>query len=272
MALADLLDPTSSIMAFYATDLRRKREEAGITQRAMAKRALMAPSLLNKIEAGVRLPSEDLSEVADAMLGTGDHFRRLWPLVIKYAYPAWFRPYVDLEEAARAIRSFQIQLVPGLLQTEEYARVVMNVCRPDRDVLEERVVARLQRQKILERPDRPELWVVLDELVLRRAMGSPAIQRAQLESLINAAQEPRTVIQVLPLSVGAHAGVEGAFSVLTLDEGPGVVYVDGFSQGQILADPSQVKAAERAYDLLMTGALSVTASIDLIAAVMKELR
>ncbi|MDH6112303.1 transcriptional regulator with XRE-family HTH domain [Kitasatospora sp. MAP12-15] len=272
MALADLLDPTSSVLAFYATDLRRKREGAGISQRAFAKQALMAPSLLNKIEAGTRLPTKDLSALADSTFGTTDHFQRLWPLVIKYAYPAWFRPYVDLEEAATVIRSFQVQVIPGLLQTEDYARAVFATTRPDRDILEEQVAARLERQHILARDDRPELWVILDELVLRRAHGTDAVMRAQLDALLAAADEPRTVVQVIPFSVRGHAGSEGAFSALTLDEGPGVVYVDGFLQGQILGDPSEFKAAERRYDLLTADALSPSASIDLIATAMKDLR
>ncbi|GAA1216072.1 helix-turn-helix transcriptional regulator [Kitasatospora nipponensis] len=272
MALADLLDPTESVLAFYATDLRRLRLEQNVSQRALAKQALMAPSLLNKIEAGTRLPTMDLSRAADATFGTGDHFARLWKLVIRYAYPSWFRPWVDLEEAATEIRSFEIQLVPGLLQTQDYARAVFAAGRPDPAACEELVAARLERQHILGGADAPELWVVLDELVLRRHVGGPDVMRAQLEHLIAAATIPRTVVQVVPFSAGAHSGAAGAFSLLTLDEGPGVVYVEGFRQGQILGDPADVKAAQRAYDLLTAVALPPQASIDMIAAVAKELR
>ncbi|WP_035798722.1 helix-turn-helix domain-containing protein [Kitasatospora mediocidica] len=272
MSLADLLDPTSSVLAFYATDLRRKREKAGISQRAFAKQALMAPSLLNKIEAGTRLPTKELSKLADDTFGLEDHFQRLWPLVIKYAYPAWFRPFVDLEEAATAIRSFEVQVIPGLLQTEAYARAVFGARRQNHDVVKEQVTARLARQHILTRDDRPELWVVLDELILRRPLGGAKVMREQLERVIAAAEEPGTVIQLLPFASGVHAGLAGSFSALTLDEGPGVVYVDGFLQGQILADPADVKAAERTYDLLTAVALSPDASIDLIAAAAKDLR
>ncbi|MCX5212889.1 helix-turn-helix transcriptional regulator [Kitasatospora sp. NBC_00240] len=272
MAYAETLDPASSVLAFYATDLRRRRESSGLTQRALAGKALMAPSLLNKIEAGRRLPTKDLSEVADTVFGTVDHFQRLWPLVIKYAYPAWFRPYVDLEEAATVIRSFQVQVVPGLLQTEDYARAILAARRLDEEAVAEQVAARLQRQNILDGTNPPELWVVLDENVLRRRPAGAEMMRAQLESLITAADRPRTVIQVIPLSAGIHAGVGGPFATLTLDEGPSVVYVDGFLQGQILADPTQVKAAARAYDLLTAVALPPDASIELIAAAAKELR
>ncbi len=272
MSLAEELDPTSSPLAFYATDLRRMRTARGISQRTFARSALMAASLLNKIEAGVRLPSMELSVVADATFGTVDHFQRLWRLVIKFAYPAWFRPFVELEEAAVAIRSFQVQVVPGLLQTEEYARAVFAGGRPDADSLEKKVASRMARQLILERENPPELWVVLDEYVLRRSVAEPAVMRAQFQRLIDAASVPSTVIQVVPFSAGAHAGFGGSFSALTLDEGPGVVLADGFLQGQILADPEDVKAALRAYNLLAAVALPPKASIDLVAAAMKELK
>jgi transcriptional regulator with XRE-family HTH domain len=271
MTRANELDPTESVLNFYATDLRRKREASGINQRTFAKMALIAPSLLNKIESATRLPTKELSVLADVTFGTGEHFQNLWKLVIRYAYPAWFRPWVELEEEAAAIRNFELQLVPGLLQTEAYARAVFASARPGADVLEEKVAARMERQRILEREQPPELWVVLDEYVLRRPVGNAGIMRAQFARLIEAASVPSTVFQILPLSAGP-AGSEGPFSVLTLDEGPGVVYADGFRQGQILTDPQDVKAAHRVYDLLMGLALSPAASIDLIADAMRDLR
>ncbi|MFJ1745544.1 helix-turn-helix transcriptional regulator [Streptomyces sp. NPDC088116] len=272
MAYADDLDPSDSVLSFYATDLRRRREAAGMSQRALAKAALMAPSLLNKIEAAKRLPTRELSALADETFGTIDHFTRLWPLVIRYAYPKWFRPFVDLEAAAAAIRSFEAQVVPGLLQTEDYTRAILAGRRLDLDRVEEIVAARMERQHILKRESPPELWVVLDENVLRRRMGSVDVMRAQLEHLITAAELPTTVIQVVPYDVGGHAGVGGPFAALTLDEGPDVVYVDGFLQGQILAEPQSVKDALRAYDLLSAVSLSPRRSMDLVADVLKDLR
>ncbi|MEV6976314.1 helix-turn-helix transcriptional regulator [Kitasatospora sp. NPDC093806] len=271
MSAAAELDPTSSVLAFYATDLRRRREEAGIAQRALAKDWHMAPSLLNKIEAAKRMPNLEMSEWADDLFGSGDHFTRLFKLVIKYAYPTWFRPYVEFEEASTFIRSFENQLVTGLLQTEDYARAVLNAGRLSHDRVEELIVARMERQRILDRDNRAKLWVVLDENVLRRHPGRPDVMRAQFQRLLDAADDPRTVIQVIPYSVGAHAAMAGPFAALTLDEGPDVLYVDGFVQGQIIVDPADVKAADHAYDLLMATALSPDASVDLIASAAKEL-
>ncbi|MFJ6213887.1 helix-turn-helix transcriptional regulator [Streptomyces sp. NPDC092296] len=271
MAYADELDPLSSVLAFYATDLRSFRERVGLSQRAMAAKAHITPSLLNKIEAAKRLPSRELSELADELFGTGDHFQRLWPLVIKYAYPAWFRPFVDLEEAATAIRSFEVQVVPGLLQTADYARAVLSAGRLDIDGLEEQVTARLERQRILSRDAPPELWVVMDENILRHRTGNVETMRGQYEHLLTAAEAPNTVIQIVPFDAGVHAGVGGPFSALSLDEGPDVVYIEGFLQGQILGEPEHVKTAARIYDLLTAVALSPNRSIDMIAHALKEL-
>lgn len=272
MAYADELDPTESVLSFFANDLRRRRENAGISQRELAKRAHMAPSLLNKIEATKRLPTKDLAVLCDETFGTGDHFQRLWPLVVKHAYPSWFRPFVELERSATVIRSFQVQFVPGLLQTEDYARAVLSAGRADKDRVDDLASARIERQHVLRRETPPRLWVVLDENVLRRRVGDPETMRAQLEHLINASEIPSNVIQIVPIDTGAHAGMGGPFAVLTLDEGPQVVYADGFLQGQILAEPEHVTEALRTYDLLVADALSPSRSIDLIARVLKDLR
>ena len=271
MAAADELDPSGSVLTFYATEFRRDRARIGMTQRAMAKRALMAPSLLNKIESAKRLPTEDLSRLADELYGTGDRYQRLWRLVIRYAFPAWFRPFIELEEVASIIKSFEVQVVPGLLQTERYARAILAAGRLDLAELDEQVTARLQRQRIFERQDPPDFRAVLDENVIRRVWGDADIMREQLERLLALAELPRFVIQVIPLESGGHAGVGGPFAALTLDEGPDVVYVDGFLQGQILAAPTDVRAAQRTYDLLAAEALSPTRSIELIVSALKEL-
>ncbi len=271
MAYADEIDPTASVLAYYATKLRTARETAGMSQRDLAKKALISPSLLNKVEAAKRLPSLELSRVADGEFGTGDQFESLFPLVIKHAYPPWFRPYVELEAAARIVRAFESQVVSGLLQTEDYNRAMLKGARLDADAVEDRLALRRQRQLILTKPKPPELWIMLDENVLRRQVGGPDVMRAQLERLLAAAETPTTVIQVVPYSAGSHAGVDGPFTVLTLDEGPDVVAVEGFQHGALLAETEQVRAAYRAYDLLTAVALSPKASIDLIAATAKEL-
>jgi uncharacterized protein DUF5753/helix-turn-helix protein len=144
--------------------------------------------------------------------------------------PQWFRAFVDLESAAALIRTYEGQLVPGLLQTEPYMRAVMRGARlPEpSEATERRIALRLMRQRLLTRPDAPQLWAVVDEAALRRPVGGRKVIRAQLERLIEAAGLPNVTLQVLPFGAGAHPAMVGAFSVLRFDdqELPDVVYVE----------------------------------------------
>lgn len=265
------LDPTDSVMTYFAVKLREAREAAGIGQREYARMANISPSLQNKIERASRLPTREQAVFADETLGTGEFFQGLWPLVIKYAYPAWFRSYVDMERDARSIHGFENQVVPGLLQTAPYTQAMLQGMRMNRDLIEDRIAARSERQRLFERDRPPELWFALDENVLRRTVGTPDVMRGQLERLVEAAETPTTVIQVVPYSAGGHAGIDGPFTILLLDEGPDVVFVEGFKFGQMLGEVEQVRAAERTYDLLAAVALSPALSIDLIAKIAKDL-
>ncbi|GAA2637605.1 helix-turn-helix transcriptional regulator [Streptomyces axinellae] len=262
-------DPKVSTLAYFGSELRIKREEAGLSQTTLAKRTFCNHSLISRIESAERVPTEEFAQRCDEVLGTGGTFWRLWPVVIQHAYPDWFRPFVEMERDAKSIWTFENQVVPGLLQTEEYAKAMFAPSRlPNAHEL---VAARMTRQHILEEETPPEVWAILDENVLRRAIGGPEVMRRQLERLAEFAQEPRIVLQVLPYAAGAHAGLAGDFAGLTLDEGPDVVYVDGIVRGHILASPDDVQAARRAYDLLRADALSPRASHDMIAATAKEL-
>jgi hypothetical protein len=186
-----------------------------------------------------------------------------------YAYPSWFLPLVELERNAVSIRSFQGQLFHGLLQTEEYARTILADARPDN--LEDLVAARMTRQSIFEREERPRTWFIIDEYVLMRHVGGEAVMRTQLERLLEAGQHPRTVIQILPRTVVTHPGLEGPFTVLGFDEGEDVLHVDGFFQGRTTADRGEVAVAAHTYDLLRAMALSPDASAELIGRHLKEL-
>ncbi|WP_340561919.1 helix-turn-helix domain-containing protein [Streptomyces sp. GSL17-111] len=255
-------DPSSSMLAFFGSELRRLRTEAGLSQGETAKRAHTTQSMISKLEAAQRVPSEELTRDLDTALHTDGHLTRLHPLVLRYAYPTWFLPYVELERDATSIKTFESQVVPGLLQTEDYARPLLASGRPDN--LDDLVAARLSRQPILEEDDRPRAWFVLDEQVLRRPIGGHQVMVRQLERLLAAGEEPRTVIQVVPERVAAHPGVEGAFTVLSLDESPDVLYVDGFSQGRIGLEARELSHARHAYDLLRALALSHEDSAELI--------
>ncbi|KUN99010.1 helix-turn-helix domain-containing protein [Streptomyces caeruleatus] len=268
------LNDKDSMLTFFGSEVQRLRAKKGVPQEALAKATHCTRTLVNKIENAVRVPSKDFAKGADKFLDADEHLSRLWPLVILYAYPSWFRPFVELEKQAAVIRTLEPTVVPGLLQTRDYARATLAVGRANG--IDTLLDARMERQAILERGTPPELWALMDEAVLRRKVGDGRVMREQLRHLLNLSERPSIVIQVVPFSSGARAAAAGAFHTLTFEAGvkgaPAlpVVHVDGFPRGQLLADPADFKAAERAYDLLMGDALSVQASIDLIADVMKE--
>jgi hypothetical protein len=160
--------------------------------------------------------------------------------------PPWFRAYVDLESAATLIRTFESQLVPGLLQTADYVRAVVGGARTDSspEEVESRVALRLERQALLTRPGpgKPRLWAVVDEAALRRPVGGPKVMRAQLEHLIEASGWPNVTLQVLPLTEGAHPTMVGAFSILRFgdNELPDVVYIEHLTNALYLDKPDEV--------------------------------
>lgn len=261
-------NPQVSTLAYFGSELRIKREEAGLSQTELARRMFCTHSLVSRVESGKRPPTWEFARRCDEVLGTGGAFLRLWPVVIKHAYPDWFRPFVELEKDAREIWNFENQVVPGLLQTEEYARALFAAARlPNTEAL---VAARMTRQHILERDSRAHVWAVLDENVLRRAVGGPAVMARQLRAVLEAAEDQRTLVQVIPYDVGAHAGMAGPFAGLTMNEGSDVVYIDGRVRGHVTADTNHLDEYRYGYDLLRADALSPKASLDMIAAAAKE--
>lgn len=144
--------------------------------------------------------------------------------------PSWFESYLGLESAAGLIRTYELQFVPGLLQTPDYARAVimLEYRGAPRGEIERRVELRLARQQVLRRDNPPQLWAVVDEAVLRRPIGGPEVMRAQIEALLAATTLPNVRLQVVPFSAGGHAGTGGAFTVLRFEdrELPDVVYIE----------------------------------------------
>lgn len=268
-AETEVPDASTSVLAFFGSELRRLRKIAKLSQGQVAKMAHSTQAMISYIESAKRVPTHDLAHDLDGTFATDGHFLRLHPLVLRYAYPPWFLPFIELERDALAIRSFENQVIPGLLQTEDYARMILGAFRPDN--LDDLLAARMSRHGIFEREDPPRTWFIIDEQALRRTIGDRGVMREQLQRLLIAGREPRTVIQVLPERVGAHPGLAGPFAILTLPDVPDVLYVDGFSQGRMGLDSVEVSAAAHAYDLLRAVSLSPAESAEMIGGYMEGL-
>jgi len=188
--------------------------------------------------------------------------------------PAWFEAYLGLEEAATSIRAYEIQFVPGLLQTNEYARAVTLLGHPaaPADEIERRVRLRMTRQAMFTRPQSPHLWVALDEAVLRRPVGRPGVMRRQLTHLLEAAEWPNVTIQIIPFQAGGHAAAGGPFSILRFAEPdlPDVVYLEQLTSALYLDKRETVDHYMAVMERLCLAAAPATASARAINAVLQE--
>ena len=207
---------------FLGALLRRARLAAGIkSQDKLAQMLGYDRSVIAKAETGERPPSEDVMEALVKALGLGQVVTRLASLARRSTgIPAWFLDWVAIERDAVTLHTWQSALIPGLLQTPEYARAVLASWRLDTDGdIEAKLAARTGRQAILDRDDPPDLCALLDESVLHRCIGSAAIMAGQLEHLAQAARRPNVTIQLVPEQAGAYAGLSGAFWVATAATG-----------------------------------------------------
>ncbi len=204
--------------------------------------------------------------------------------------PAWFRVSLGLEEAAALIRGYEPQCVPGLLQTEDYARALITQGHPgetqghpgesgdsgdsgDTAAEADRLVqVRMTRQQVLTRPDPPKLWMVLDETVLRRPVGGPAVMRAQLGRLIDAAAAPNITLQVLPYSAGPHPAMYGMFHLFRFPDGelPDIVYGEHLTSAFYLDKPADAAAYRHALDRICAQAAPAGQTAEILTATRKE--
>lgn len=266
---ADPYDPGASPLKHFGVEVRLERERVGMSRAELGKLAHCGYSLVAKIETGERVPVRYFAETCDsAFANTHGRFVRLWKLALRYAFPPWFRPYVDLESVATVVRMFNPQLIPGLVQTEEYARAVLHTARPTN--LADLVTMRMERQRILTRAEDPaELWLVLNEAVLRNVVGSPSVMRKQLIRLRELAETPRHRVQIIK-DKGRHHGWASPWGLLSFSEGADVVHIDAFPRGYVLAEPDDVTTAQKAYDLLKAMATPPDESAELIDSIMKD--
>jgi transcriptional regulator with XRE-family HTH domain len=188
--------------------------------------------------------------------------------------PNWFEAYVGLEEAATQIRAYEVQFVPGLLQTGDYARAVTILGHPgapNRDV-DRRVGLRLARQVVLTRPEPPNIWVVLDEAALRRPLGGPNVMRTQLKHLVELSHRPNVTIQIVPFQAGGHAAAGGPYSILRFAEYdlPDVVYMEQLTSALYLDKPEIVDSYLMVMERLCIEAATPANSVKMLRAMIKE--
>ena len=256
-----------SALAPFADDLRAYREQAGMSREDFAARVNYSASMIAMIETRNRTPGRKFAALCDEVFGTPGTFARHERRLRDVPFSSGFRPFEPYEAEAVSLRLFEHTLIPGLLQTEDYARAVLETlpgATPDE--VEERLAARMARQVILDRgePPPPVIWAVLDEAVLHREAGGAKVMHGQLVHLAGMARRPNITVQVIP-SASLHPGLLGAFAIAEVSDSPGIItYLENGDEGQTAEDPGVGARMNRRFDSLRTEALTGKASITLI--------
>ena len=255
----------------YGEELKIRRLAAGLTQEALSEGVVCSPTLISHFEAGRRLPSPEDAQRLDLVLGTDGFFVR-WLRDLDSKYADHFTAVAELERQATEIRHFGALLVPGLLQTDAYARAVFRAYRPNywADDLDRRVVNRMERARILDDPLGPVVWTLLDEALLRRAVGGAQVIAEQLHKVAAMGEVGRLRLHVIPFGAGEHALMESMLSLMSFNDAAPVAYVEGIRTGNLMDDPGLVGECQAAYDLAVGDALSHKESVALIRAAAKE--
>jgi transcriptional regulator with XRE-family HTH domain len=278
--------PTVTRM-LLGVQLRRLREAAGITREAAGYAIRGSNSKISRMELGrVGFKERDIDDLLTLYHVTDQEMREQLLALARRAnepgwwhhyhdlLPGWFQPYLGLEAAASLIRSYEVQFVPGLLQTEAYARAVIVLGFPEASGpdLERRVNLRMARQRILTRPDSPRFWAVVDEAALRRPIGGAPVMRRQIDALIQATQQPTVRLQVIPFDVGGHTAAGGAFTILRFPDQdlPDVVYLEQLTSALYLDKREDVDQYAAAISRLSIDAASPAATVDFLHELRKD--
>jgi transcriptional regulator with XRE-family HTH domain len=269
------------------SELRRLREQAELTCEDVGQRLECSGTRISRMETGrISVRPGDVRELlevygvtgagADSLVQLAREARRKgWWHAYGRVLPPWFEAYIGLESEAVRLRDFQVLAVPGLLQTEDYARAVLRAAPRPRSSAEidRQVALRMQRQAVLAQGGPPDLWVVLSESVLRVHAGGPALMRAQFRRLAGDAERPNITLQVLPFTSAAHVHPISPFTMLEFPDAadPAVVYLEHLTGSLIVENEDDVRRYRAVFDHLRAEALGTGPSADLIARAAAEL-
>lgn len=265
------LNPESSPAAAFGARLRKLREDHGWTQEELGPKMGYSGTHVSNVETGNKLPTLRFSRSADLVFGTGenlDSFERGWREIRHGGLLEGFPEYVGHEARAVEIRLYDIGIIPGLLQTPEYARVLAHsavrrgAITPEH--ADERVAFLAERQSALVRPRPPMVFVAMDESCIRRPIGGTAVMDAQLARLVEFAEQPNTLLQVVPFEIGERRPFDLPVTLLTVSDRSVIYYAESQAQGHLDRESTSVLPVLTAYHQLQAEALSQTASVAMI--------
>jgi transcriptional regulator with XRE-family HTH domain len=262
-------------------ELRRLREAVDLTGDDVAKQLGWSVSKVSRIEkARAAVPWSDVSDLLDIYNVDGETRAALIQLCKDSKQQAWWQPYndvlasfknlanyIDLESAASSLRIYTPLTIPGLLQTEDYARAIIATARPlelTEEEVERRIELRLHRQEVIARDPPLRLWAIMDEAALHRQVGGDKVMRGQLARLASAARHPDITLQVIPYGAGGHVAMAGAFSLFSFVEDPDVLSVEAVTGTLYLDRDADIRRATLCFDHLRTTAHTAVNSVELI--------
>ena len=278
----------TALRIVLGTQLRRLREARGITAAAAGRAIRASDAKISRMELGrVGFRERDVTQLLTFYGVTNEQERGAFLTLVRRAnvpgwwhqyseiIPSWFETYLGLEQASSLIRTYQPQLVPGLLQTREVARTVIQLGHPRRsaDDIERRVALRMTRQEILTQPQAPHLWAVLEEISLWRLNGQ-AVMREQIQHLIKMAELPNVVLQIIPIySEAPHVAVGGPFTILRFSNPdlPDIVYLEQLASALYLDKNEDVQHYLMIMDRLCVQAKSPTETMELLSRTLKKI-
>lgn len=274
----DEVEQLNDLNRAVGKQLRLLRERAGLMQKDVGERLGYGPDLISALERGVRTPQREFLEAADELLDAGGLLKALIEDVerakakARVRHPAWFKDYARLEKSAVEINDYSCHDIPGLFQTERRIRALYEMRKPllDEETIEERVASRLARQEILTRWPMPLISAVIDESVLRRPLGGLEVHKEQLEQLIHLARLRNVELQVMPMDRTEHAGMGGAFILLTPKGKRQVGYAETQDSAHLSTDPEDVRILAARYGSIRAQALTMQESLDLIKSMLGE--
>ncbi|GAA3087839.1 helix-turn-helix domain-containing protein [Streptomyces rectiviolaceus] len=271
-------DGTAHLFRAVGKQIKVLRIGAGLSQKELGSRAHCGEDLISAMERGVRTPQPEFLELADPLLGAGglliaviDDVREAQKRS-RTRHPDWYRGYAKLEADAVELHHYANQGVPGLLQTEDYARAVFSNWRPllAEEAIEKRVSDRLARQQIFERWPSPACSYVLEEVVLQRPIGGRDVHEVQLRQLLRYGRMRNVEIQVLPTNREEHPNMDGAFNLLTPKGHQQVAYTEVQGYPKLITDPEEVRLIVDRYGIMRALALNPRESLALIEKILGE--
>jgi transcriptional regulator with XRE-family HTH domain len=284
--LGDRSSPTSRRRRL-GFELRRLREEAGLTGDDVGKQLGWSVSKISRIEkARATVPWSDISDLLDIYHVDEDTRAALIKLCKDSKQQAWWQPYndvlasfrnlasyIDLESAASSLRTYTPLTIPGLLQTEDYARSIITSARPlelTDEEIERRVELRLQRQEVIGQDPPLRLWMIVDEAALHRHVGGSRVMYGQLMHLAQIARRPEITLQVIPYVAGGHVAMAGAFSIFSFENDPDMLYVETVTGTLYLDRAADISRATLCFDHLRSTAHTAVDSAKLITEVARK--